>query len=120
MRAKFKKRMLASARIIQGSRAKDGINYFREQVKSISIAPEIFIDGDNYLNELNKIIAIDKKCSTNNVNYQGDFNMSQHPEERSKSTSVKSKSSDSDASKSGKGSAGQVEKKGGKSTPVPK
>ncbi|MDO8343334.1 MAG: hypothetical protein Q7T48_09070 [Cellvibrio sp.] len=42
--------------------------------------------------------------------------MSQHPEDRSKKTSGKSKSSDSDAGKSGKGSASEVEKKGGKST----
>lgn len=59
-------------------------------------------------------------CTTHNVNYKEVFTMSQHPEERSKNTNGKSKSSDSDAGKNGKGNAGQVEKKGGKSTPVRK
>jgi hypothetical protein len=59
-------------------------------------------------------------CITHKVIYREGFNMSQHPEERSKNTSGKSKSSGSDAGKSSKGDAGQVEKKGGKSTPVRK
>ena len=58
--------------------------------------------------------------TTHRVNYSVVINMSQHPEERSKNTKGKSKSSGSDAGKSGKGDAGQVEKKGGKSTPVRK
>lgn len=54
--------------------------------------------------------------TTHRVNYSEVINMSQHPEERSKNTNGKSKSSGSDAGKSGKGDAGQIEKKGGKST----